>query len=861
VTPERWQQVKAHFRSALEQKAEDRAGFLERACAGDDDLRREVELLLASYEESDSAIETAVAEAAARLLSDDRPESLVGQRLGHYEVTALLGEGGMGTVYQATDGRLGRKVALKLMPPDFTRDADRLERFEREARLTSSLNHPSILTVYEVGEENGVHFIAAELVEGETLRERMTGAPMEIGDLLAVAEQVASALATAHEAGIMHRDVKPENVMVRRDSLVKVLDFGLAKLIEPRAADVAAMAHGVVKTGPGVVMGTVPYMSPEQVLGRDVDHRSDLFSLGVLLYEMATGRPPFAGPTAGETADRILHAPLEAMAHVNPEVPAELERVVKRCLEKERDRRYGSARELLVDLTNLKRDLEVGATATATEGRGPRRRPSLLGRRLAASAAVALAAALGYTLLFQGAATEVAPEITSVAVLPLANLTGDPAEEYFADAMTESVISNLGQIRALRVTSRTSVMRYKGSSKSLPEIARELDVDAVVEGTVQRAGGRVRVTAQLIHAATDTHLWARDYERDLTDVLKLQGEIARAVADEIRVRVTPDERARLTSAHSIDVRAHEAYLLGRFHSGKGNEESWKRAIEYYERAIEFAPDYAAAYAGLSDAWLQRGIFGAGFKEVEAESRNAAFKAIELDGRLAEAHLALANVKLLYDWDWAGAEQEFRRTLELDPGRLDARISYGHLLIHLGRQQEAIGEAQTAVRSDPVMAGAHSALGWFLYRAKRYEEALLHLERAVELEPRSAAAGFRLGIVYAQMGRYDEAIAAFERIGALMPDSGDSRAGIAYVYAMTGRQREARRMIAGLRANPYVIAAVYATLGDRDAAFGILERAVEERQLLVAIKSEQAFESLHSDRRWPALLRRMNFPPT
>ena len=480
---------------------------------------------------------------------------------------------------------------------------------------------------------------------------------------------------------------------------------------------------------------------------------------------------------------------------------------------------------------------------------------------LAACAALVIAITVVILLLTMiRKETQTVPVIRSIAVLPLENLSGDPAQEYFADGMTEALINNLARIRALRVISRASVMRYKGTNKSLPEIARELNVDAVITGSVQKVGGRVRVTAQLIHAATDGHLWARDYQRDLTDVLKLQSEVARAVADEIRIQVTAEERTRLASARSANPQAHEAYLLGRYHLSKDNEQGWKQAIEYFERAIEIAPDYAAAHAGLSDAWLHRGESGTvDFKEAESPVRAAALKAIALDEQLAEAHLSLARIKQHYDWDWTAAEQECRRALELDPGSLNVHTGYGYLLMHLGRLDEAIREGQIIMQLDPVSSATQSALGRFLYRAHRYEEALPHLQRAVELEPRSLTPNYRLGDLYAQLGRYDEAIAAYERSGEAIPKGGYPHAGIARVYALIGRPREARQMISGRKDNPYIIAAVYVALGDKDEAFRILEKAVEDHQFLSPLKVEPPLESLHSDPRWKALLRHMNFP--
>ena len=453
--------------------------------------------------------------------------------------------------------------------------------------------------------------------------------------------------------------------------------------------------------------------------------------------------------------------------------------------------------------------------------------------------------------------TRTGPVITSLAVLPLENLSGDPAQEYFADGMTEALIGNLARIHALRVISRTSVTRFKGSNKLLPEIARQLNVDAVIEGSVRRSGGRVLVSVKLIRASTDSPLWTGNYERDLSDVLKLQSEVAREVADEIRIQVTAAERAQLASARTVNPEAHEAYLLGQYHNSKGNEQGWKQAIDYFERAIQISPDYGAAYAGLSNAWFYRGTYGAKFKEVESPARAAALKSIELAEQLAEAHISLAIVKHYYDWDWTGAEREFRRALELDPGSLLAHISYGHLLMHLGRHEEAIREGQIAVQLDPVSSATQASLGRFLYRARRYEEAVQRLKRAVELEPQSVGANFRLGDLYAQVGRYDEAIAAFEKIEELAP--GDFQVGIARVYALMGRQREARRMISGLKANADTIAAVYAALGDEDEAFRILEKAVEERQLIVVLKVDPPLENLHSDPRWKVLLRRMNLP--
>ncbi len=870
MTPERWQQIEKLFHAALERTPKERAAFLADVCAGDEELRREVESLLATHERGGNLLEAAASDLAVEWMQKQQPQQPVSQVLGHFRILSLLGKGGMGEVWLAEDLRLRRKVALKLLPSHFTENADRLRRFEQEACAASALNHPNILTIYEIAETDGTHFIAAEFIEGETLRERITGAAMKIGQLLSVAEQVASALAAAHEVGIIHRDIKPENIMVRRDALVKVLDFGLAKLTKQQATDTEATTRAMVQTGSGVVMGTVPYMSPEQAFGRDVDHRSDLFSLGAMLYEMGTGRSPFAGASATETLDRILHAQPEAMACFNTEVPAELERVVRKCLEKDREGRYSSAGELLVDLKNLKRAFEVGAPATEVESREKPRRPLTSRRLLAVSALVLLlVAALSYLLLFRAAPTAVFPEIKSLAVLPLENLSGDATQEYFADGMTEAIINSLTQIRALnKVISRTSMMRYKGSPKSLPEIAEELKVDAVIEGSVQRSGGRVRVTAKLIPAATDSPLWTREYYRDESDVLKLQSDIARAVADEIRIQVTPEERARLAAARNITPQAHDAYLLGRYHL-RTNEEDLRQAIGHFERAIQLAPDYAAAYAGLADAWASRGVFGSKTrKEGMSLARDAALRAVSLDPQLPEAHIALGSVKT-HDWAWAAAEQELTRALELDPNSAKAHQEYADLLMALERHDEAIREIERAEQLDPLSSNIQSRYGRVLYRARKYEEAEPHLQRAIDLDPNpgNSMPYWIFGELYLEMGRYDEAMDSFKKSQRHGGSALATSTGVARVYARMGKQKEARRMLAELKAQTSPasfadapIARVYAALGDKDEAIKELFRLVEERNSLATyIKADPPFDSLHSHQRWKELLSRMSFP--
>ena len=517
-----------------------------------------------------------------------------------------------------------------------------------------------------------------------------------------------------------------------------------------------------------------------------------------------------------------------------------------------------------IETEQVERDSQVDAPLRQKGNDGPKR--SFTRRWVSLGGLVALTLGTIVYVLTRGDVTS-HPEIKSIAVLPLQNLSGDPAKEYFADGMTEALISGLAQIRALRVISRTSVMSFKGIQKPLPEIARELKVDGVIEGSVQRENGRVKVMIQLIHGPTDTHLWARDYERELTDVLKLQGEVARAIAQEIRIQVTPEEGARLASATTVNPVAHQEYLTGRYHLWRYNEEDLKRAIDYFERAIQIDPKYAAAYAGLSHAWWARGIFGRiGFREAESPSRAAARKALELDDRLAEAYVVQADVKRLYDWDWTGAEDSVKRALELDPNNLDAHNTYSILLHALGRFPEAIAQIERAAQRDPLAPQIQSSYGRILYRARRFDEAILRLNRAIELDARNYGTYGRLGDVYEQMGRYPEAVAFLEKARALANDPGSSdisyKARLARVYARMGRRSEARQMLEGLKSSGRLplldVAGAYTALGDKDEAFSLLFRMVEQRSLSY-LKVDPPFDGLHSDPRWQELLRRMNLP--
>jgi eukaryotic-like serine/threonine-protein kinase len=802
--------------------------------------------------------------------------------ISHYRIISHLGAGGMGEVYLAEDTRLGRRVAIKFLPEESIADELAKKRLIREAQAAATLDHPNICAIHEVGEEDSRSFIVMQYVEGETLANRIQRKPLELRESLEIATQMADALAEAHSRGIVHRDIKPQNVMITARGQVKVMDFGLAKVVKERSLTVSESETESLLTEPGTIIGTVPYMSPEQVRGETLDARSDIFSFGAVVYEVVAGRQPFAAESPAATLSAILTHEAPPLARYAPDVPEELQRIVRKCLEKDRERRYQMMRDVTVDLENVRREREAAQLSgsrgeQATRTVGVVRTDQLASRRglfrhRFAAGVVVLAliaiAAIVYALVIRRSPAIVASEIKSLAVLPMENLSGDPSQDYFADGMTEALISNLTQIRALsRVISRTSMMRYKGSGKSLPEIAAELKVDAVIEGTVQRSGGRVRVTARLIPATTESPLWSREYNRDESDVLKLQSDIARAVADEIRIQVTPEERARLAAARNINPEAHDAYLLGRHHL-RSNEEDLRQAIEHFDRAIQLAPDYAAAYAGLSNAWRLRARFGAkDVKEVLPLARNAALKAVALDPQLAEAHVALSAVK---GKDWAGAEQELIRALELDPNSAEAHEGYADLLMALERRDEAIREIQRAEQLDPLSSEIQSRYSRVLYRARKYEEALPHLQRAIELDPNpgNSMPYWIAAELYAEMGRYDDALASLKSFQSNGGGALSISAGVARVYALMGKPNEARRMLAELKAttDPAIfsdipVARAYAALGDTDEAFNVLFRLVEERERYATyIKADPPFESLHSDRRWKELLRRMNFPP-
>jgi serine/threonine-protein kinase len=819
---------------------------------------------------------------------------MVGTTVSHYRILEKLGGGGMGVVYKAEDTNLGRAVALKFLPDEVSRDADAVKRFQREARAASALNHPHICTIHDLGEHEGRQFLVMELLEGQTLKHRIAARPLETGQVAQWGSQIADALDAAHARGIVHRDIKPANVFITERHQAKVLDFGLAKALRP--VDEATATESLTRAG--AAPGTLPYMAPEQLRGRPVDARTDIYALGCVLYEMATGQRPFRAELATELSSDILNKTPAAPVRLNPDLPAELERIILKCLEKDPENRYQSAKDLMVDLRRLTLPttspspqpaprFPAGAPAWGRAGSAgfevsPRQEPRGSGvgpravpRWVLALALVAVPGLLVYAFFsnlgglrhrLMGAP---APKIDSIAVLPLENLSADPDEEYFVDGMTEELIAQLAQISALKVISRTSVMQYKKARKPLPEIARELDVDAVVEGSVRRAGDRVRITAQLVHAPTDRHLWAKSYERDLSDVLTLQSEVAREIAREVNVALTPREEARLASTRAVNPRAHELYLQGRFFWNKRTPDDLLKSLEYFEQATAEDPTYALAYAGTAQAYCLLGYPGYSVlppREAFPHARAAAEKALEIDGGLAEAHVALAYLKWTYDWDWSGGEEAFRRAIALNPNDATAHQWYGVRLGALGQFEESIAELRRAQELDPLSLIIRGNHAWMYLLARQPDQVLEQLRPALEMNPNFAATYSIQAGAYVQKGMYAEAIASMQRAVELSGNPA-TQAPFAFVYAKAGEKAKARRLLEELQrmeGRRYVApewrAAAYGALGEHDQAFALLERAYRDRSgLLPMLKVNHMFDSLRDDPRFDDLVRRMNFP--
>ncbi len=778
-----------------------------------------------------------------------------GTRLGAYEILTPLGAGGMGEVYRARDSRLGREIAVKVVSERLAGDADALKRFEREARAVASLSHPNILAIHDFGREGEITYAVMELLDGSPLDERI-GDSLTPREAVEIAASIADGLASAHGKGVVHRDLKPANVFITHDGLVKILDFGLAREAVADTARLAAATHSV-ETAPGVVLGTVGYMSPEQVRGEPADHRSDIFSLGCVLYEMLAGRPPFRRDTPAETQAAILRDPPSALAD-DPGVPPRLAAVVRRCLEKNPDQRFQSARDLAFALRD---------SLSATTGTGAATRSRA--RLMTAAAVLLFVLGGGWWLSARPHFWLDGPKIGSLAVLPLANLSGDAGQDSFADAMTEELTTRLARMGTWRITSRASAMGYRGTRKNAREIARELGVDALIEGSIIREGSRVKITAQLIDPQTDQHLWADTYERQIESVLAIQNDVARAIAREVGLTLTPEQNASLSAAtRNVLPAAYDAYVRGRHAWNKRTEPDLWQAVRFFQESIDADPTYAPAYAGLADCYAQLG-YGSYISPEDSfpRARAAAQKALELDPTLADAHASLGYALMYYDWNFALAEREYKQAIELNPNSATARQWYAYLLTAMERLSEAEREVGIAKTLDPLSVPIATDRAFMLHYYGKNDEALHSVKLALEMNSKAPLAYFWLGRIYTSQGRNEEALAAFKNLGPLRTFTPGMSA-LGFFYGQSGRTQEAQGILAefddlarrGRYASSYAIAVVHAGLGDRERAFAALDAAYRERShWLLWLKRDPRWDGIRADPRFQALVRKVGLP--
>ena len=836
-----------------------------------------------------------------------------GKRLGRYEIRSPLGAGGMGEVYLAHDLILQRKVVLKVLRGDLTAKEDQLQRFEREAYAASRLNHPNILTIYEIVRDNEHHFIVTEFVDGESLGQHIQHTPFKLHEILDIGVQIASALAAAHAAGIMHRDIKPDNIMLRRDRLVKILDFGLAKLSEQEEEDVEVDTQVVTNalrlTKPGMVMGTPHYMSPEQARGLAVDGRSDIWSLGVVLYTMVAGHLPFVGKTLSDVIASILTREPPPLTNYMPDVPEELERIITKALRKEQEERYQSVKDLGLDLKTLKQRLEFetelertgkadkkrepGRTTTSAQAMAAgteqvKRTPTggAAGRITTTSSAeyvlgeikrhklgalilaliIMVSAALAYFAYSRYATGSGKAAITSLAVLPFLNTSNDAEKDYLSDGISESLINRLSQLPGVKVIANSSSSKYKGKDTDPMEVARALGVTSVMTGRVSQRGDDLLISVELIDGRDGTHVWGEQYNRKATDLLAVQAEISKEIAEKLRLRLTTGQRQQVARRETVNPQAYELLLKGRFYRAKGGTLDRKQAAEYFTQAIAVDPHYALAYAELSNSY--RSLIGSSTfdpKEYLPKAEAAAHKAIELDESLADAHYALANLKT-YTWSWAQAEAEYKRAIELNPNLALAHRWYASYLRLMSRHEQAIAEIRRARELDPLSTPVSATVGYIFFSARQYDQAIEALKQTLEMDRDYSYTHLFLGFTYAAKGMHAEAIDAYQEAIRLGLDSPLTQVYLGAAYARAGDRAHAQEILTRLQTSqdyvsPGQLAILYTAQGEREQAFASLEKAYQEHDLqLQYLGVDPALDPLRSDPRFQDLMRRVGLTP-
>jgi serine/threonine-protein kinase len=839
-----------------------------------------------------------------------------GETVGHYRIISRIGVGGMGQVFLAHDITLGRKIALKLLPAEFTRNTDRVRRFQQEARAASSLNHPNIITIHEIGQAEDKHFIATEYIDGLTLREYLrepqsrsaaggkhTG--LQLNETLNITLQVADALAAAHAKGIVHRDIKPENIMLVRDShlmqkesFVKVLDFGIAKLTELQTTgrEGDATTKVLLNTHEGSVIGTASYMSPEQARGESVDARTDVWSLGIVLYEMLTKSMPFGGNTTQDVIASILK---EETPPISLEVPDRLRWIVEKALRKDREERYQTIREMFSDLRALQKlegvrqegseqsglpgsdpgtagisaasTSEVDGAFTANPSRPTRSSADYIAgvvgqhKRAAALLLVTLLLAIGGSVYFFYFAKSGKAAIDSVAVLPFTNTANDPNAEYLSDGISGSLINSLSQLPQLKVIAQSSTFKYKGKEIDPQEVANALGVQAIVTGRIVRLGDTLQISVELVNARNNTQMWGEQYSRKAADLQAVQGEIARTISEKLRIRFTGTQEQQLTKPATQNPEAYQLYLNGEFHGRTGRIEDERKALDYYNQAIALDPNFALAYVRLAeeyDYFASTSLSDP--KEALARAKAAVHKALELDETLAQAHTMLGVIKL-EEWDWAGAESEFKRALELNPNLARAHGVYGSYLTIMGRFTEGLAENKRAQELDPLNMYAKSGEGLALYNAHRFDEAIRQLQHVIELQQDFSFAHYFLGASYAMKGMYQEAIAEYQKFSSLEGEKTENQIYLGYSFAVSGQREKALAILNKLKTtkeyvSPAELAILYVGLGDKEGAFQELERAYVAHDLQMQyLKVEPHYDALRSDPRFTDLMRRVGLP--